>query len=136
MPTYAQTPRDLRRLRPMRVVDRRRQGGRDRQQIAQQRGVAARRETSAKIRRCDDDCARMAMAMPATCRFGWRFPQSYRRNGATTAGWRLTSVTDAAMVVRWMEAFHAQKCSASETPPSAATAKRRQVDVANLATLP
>jgi hypothetical protein len=63
---------------------------------------------------------RIATPIPALCLGDGASRISMAEMAATTAGWRLTRVTDAAIVVRWTDAFHAQKCSASETPPNAA----------------
>jgi hypothetical protein len=70
---------------------------------------------------------RMAMAIPITCFLVGASRSATAEMLATTAGWRLTRVTEAAMVVRRIDAFHAQKWSASETPPAPASASSRFV---------
>ena len=64
---------------------------------------------------------RIATTIPSTCfRDGASF-SAIAEIAATTAGCRLTRVTDAAIVVRRIDAFQAQKWSASETPDTTAS---------------
>src|SRR6185436_8925748 len=63
----------------------------------------------------------MAMRIPASC---FRVGVSLRTTAemiATPAGCMFTRVTDAAIVVRWIDAFHAQKWSARQMPATTAS---------------
>ena len=107
------------------LVDRRSDRRRRREQIAEHR-IAA--DCRARSPRQSGDAMTIAPSdrerMPTSCRRVGASRRNTAEIATMNAGCRLTSVTDAAIVVRWIDAFHAQKCSASATP--AATARTRR----------
>src|SRR5438105_13922128 len=82
------------------------------------KGALPRRNPAARSGAAMIAAPRIATAMPVACfRLGASL-SAIAEIAATTAGCRFTSVTEAAIVVRWMDAFHAQKWRPSETPPA------------------
>src|SRR5215212_9070525 len=70
---------------------------------------------------------RIATAIPASCFLVGASRRNTAEIATMNAGCMFTSVTDAAIVVRWSDAFHAQKWNARAIPAATATPVSRIV---------